>query len=258
SAGAAYRVRHAISQVEQNAMAAQTDDLLRQQMGILFSCCKTAVGLLDVTVATKIWVAQNEPKKHRKGPAAALFAVAAGLQIFAGLIAYTKGLWLVWVSMAAALALTAGGFFAIRPRKSKEPQEEQIRVTARPDAEKLFQAIDAQMQAIDRYVNDFAYLNEQRREGQNAPDAKNLALISDMLEALSECDEDAARPAMEALERMLDGMGLRAEPYSPEQARYFTVLPSKTETRTLVPALLSAADGRLLRRGAAAVRREVQ
>jgi hypothetical protein len=39
-ASAAYLTRHAIAQVEQNVMAEQPDDLLRQQTGILFACVK--------------------------------------------------------------------------------------------------------------------------------------------------------------------------------------------------------------------------
>ncbi|MCL1817531.1 MAG: thiamine phosphate synthase [Spirochaetaceae bacterium] len=70
-------------------------------------------------------------------------------------------------------------------------------VTVRPDAERLVHAVDAQMKAIDRYVNDFLYLNEQSSGSQNVPDSKMIVRIAEMLEALYDCD-DGAREAVEA------------------------------------------------------------
>ena len=254
TSGAAYLVRHAIAQTEQNTMAEQPDDLLRQQTGILFSCFKTSIGLLDVTVATKVWVAQSQKTAPKRAGSASLLAIAALLLVAAGLLAYTKGLWLVWLPIAAALALGVVGLIVSRRGQRKEaPAEDTVRVTARPDAKKLFAAVDAQMEAIDRCINDFAYLNEQLLLKKGTPDAQNLTLISDMLEALYEADDETREAATLAADRVLEGMGMRAVGYAPENDAMFTVLPSKTETRTIVPAIVALDDNRLLRRGTAAV-----
>ncbi len=250
---AAYRVRHAVAQVEQNTMAAQTDDLLRQQTGVLFSCLKTAVGLLDVTVATKVWVAQSIAEKPKKSAFWLPLALSAALMLFSGLLAYGRGEWLTWVPLAAALILLIVGALGLRARKPERPAEDDLRVTAQPDTDKLFGALDAQMQAIDRHINDFAYLNEQSRSRDDTPDQRNLDRVADMLEALYECEGEARAQATEAADRLLRGMGMEAIEYAPADARLFTVLPSKSVTRTLVPALVSSDDRRLLRRGTAAV-----
>ena len=57
-----------------------------------------------------------------------------------------------------------------------------------------------------------------------------------------------------AVEGLLNGLGFRAMEYSEDNSRLFTVLPSKNETRTISPAIVSAEDFRLIRRGPAAVR----
>jgi len=109
------------------------------------------------------------------------------------------------------------------------------------------------MKAIDRYVNDFQYLNEQNALRGQAAEGKNIALYAALMEAVYECEEDAQDNAVAAAEQVLAGSGIRAVTFSPEEARLFNILPSLTESRTLVPALLSAKDGALLYRGTAAV-----
>ncbi len=160
--------------------------------------------------------------------------------------------------MAAALGLGVAALLRqgrkARKENRAESKEERVKVTLRPDEDKLFRAIDAQMQAIDRYMNDFAYLNEQAEDKQSAPDGKTLALVADMLEALYECDGESIQSAEEATRRMLAGLGLDAIHYGPDTQHLFTILPSKTETRTMVPAIVTEADARLLKRGTAAVK----
>ena len=70
------------------------------------------------------------------------------------------------------------------------------------------------------------------------------------MEALCGCDPEAR----EAAGRLLAELGLGALDYSEENRRLFNALPSKSETRTLAPAIVSLEDQRLLRRGTAAVR----
>jgi len=253
TANAASLTRHTLAQVEQNVMAEQPDDLLRQQTGILFSCFRTSLNLLDISITTKVWVAQTQAEKPKARPASWWLLPACAAQLAAGLIAYLKNMPLIWMPLAAALVLTLVGWFALRrsPREA-EPAEDRLKVTAKPDTEKLFQSIDAQMKAIDRYVNDFAYLNEQNALRNSTPGWKNVAALAELMEAVYECDGEAGQEAAATAERLLSGMGARAVPYSAADAGLFNVLPSITETRTLVPALVSLKDGALLYRGTAA------
>lgn len=248
----AYAVRHAIAQAEQNTMAKQADDLLRQQTGILFSCCKTSANLLDVSMISKVWTPQVQQWKEKKSLRLTLWAAAGLAQGAAGLYCYARGLWVAWVLIAAGLGLGAAALIQAAKKRNKADPYDQLMVTIQPDTEKLFRAIDEQMRAIDRYVNDFVYLNEQSSGSQNIPDSKMVARIADMLEALYECD-DGAREAVEAATGpMLNGMGLEAVQYHESSKHLFTTLPSKGQTRTMVPAIVASGDHRLLFRGLAA------
>jgi len=254
ASGAAYLTRHALAQVEQNAMAEQPDDLLRQQAGILFSCFKTSLNLLDISISTSVWVAQSkaERKPRRSGWWGLLFAclLTAGCVVYA----YLAHQWLLCLPPLAVLVAIIIGWVSIaRGVQEEEPSEDRLRVTAKPDTEKLFAAIDAQMKAIDRYMNDFAYLNEQNALQNNAGDVKNVALLAELMQAVYDCEGDTRDEAISAAERLLVSAGAKAVTYTQQDMRLFNLLPSLTETRTLVPALVASKDGALLYRGTAAV-----
>ena len=254
AASAAYETRHAIAQVEQNAMAEQPDDLLRQQTGILFSCVKTSLNLLDISVTTKVWVAQTQMEPRAKKAWLVPLLVAAVCLLIAGGYGYSKGLWLVWLPVAVATVCVAVTLWALR-RKPANPAltDDRLNVTAKPDADKLFSAIDAQLKAIDRYINDFAYLNEQSALQNQAPDSRNAALLAELMQTAYECEGESGEEVIQTAHRLLSSLGIQAVAYQPRDARLFTVLPSLSQTRTLVPALLSLKDGALLYRGTAAV-----
>lgn len=250
---AAYLTRHAVAQVEQSVLAAQTDDVLRQQAGVLFAGLKSAVGLMDVATGAKVWVAQSARQTPKKKGAAFFGCLAVAAQLAVGLLAYTRKEPLLWIGMLAALALGALCVIALRRAKPVLPQDE-VRVTLHPDADKLLRTLDAQMQSVDRYLNDFAYLNETLGGKSALPDRQTMDSVADMLEAIA--DQQDGSPAMEAATRMLDGLGLTAVSFDGKNQQLFTLLPSKEETRTLSPALLAKEDGRLIRRGAATKRVE--
>ena len=243
-------VRRALAQAEQNALAEMTDDVLRQQTGVLFSCLKSSTALMDVYIAATAWV-PGAPKQPARGKWA-LWGISALLAILGGLYCYLKGLWPGW---ALALgALITGGVALLGERRTHKTTQDEVRVTLKPDAEALLSALDGQLRAFDRYINDFAYLNEQLNAGAQRTDPALLARAADLMEALYECDEASRAPALESASRILTLLGLRAVDYTPDSGRLFTTLPSRGETRTLSPAIVAAKDGRLLRRGTAAVR----
>lgn len=256
-AGVAYAVRHALLQVEQNALAALEDDVLRQQAGVLFSGLKNSVGLMEANVMTTVWVPQSRKAKTGRAGRVTLWTAAALLQVLGGLFCYFKGFWLGWILALSALAVAACALFAARRKAAPESGLDEVRVTVKPDIDRLFSLMDGQLRAIDRYLNDFTYLNDQLRGGTEGADGATLARVADLLEALYECDDEARASVQEAARQMLEGMGLCALDYSDESRRLFTALPSKSETRTLSPAIVSKQDYRLLRRGTAAVKMDV-
>ena len=251
-AGAAHQVRHALLQTEQNALAEMTDDVLRQQAGVLMSLLKTSVGLVDCQASAQVWTPRRQADKPATRAGIALWSAALLIQLVLGGYCYLKGLTLGWLFALAALLV--GAWALVRERRRPPVPEDEVRVVLKPDVERLLTLMDRQMRAIDRSLNDLAYLNEQLRGGPQTADASTLARAADLMEALYECDGEVREAAGEAARRMLAGMGLGALDYTEENRRLFNALPSKSETRTLSPAIVSLEDRRLLRRGTAAVR----
>ena len=68
-AGVVYQVRHAIAQTEQNALAEFSDDVLRQQAGVMLGTLKTSIGLMEAHIATQVWCLKSRlqsPKRPEK------------------------------------------------------------------------------------------------------------------------------------------------------------------------------------------------
>jgi len=244
-------VRHALLQTEQNALAEIPDDVLRQQTGLLFACLKSSAGLLEVRVASQVWVPQKRTERpNRRALLPRLLSPALLLPLL--VLFYTKGQWLGFALCAASVACALWALIA--GSKASPAAQDEVRVTLRPDPDALLSALDEQMRAIDRQINDFLYLNEQLRGNAKCADGAALSRAADLLEALYECDPEQRAPAEVSARALLASLGLQALDYTEENSRLFNALPSKTETRTLSPAIVSAQDHRLLRRGTAAVR----
>ena len=244
-----YAIRHALMQTEQNTLAQQSDEVLRQQMGVLFSLVKGSVGFLETPVAATSWVAQSR-KTEKQGGKAWLVVLTALLMIFSGLCCYFRGIVLGWVSALAALI---AGSAALLTERRKAAVHDEVRVTLQPDVERLLAVLDGQLRAIDRCANDFAYLNDSLR-GREQGSSAMAERLADLMETVYDLSGDERDEIAGAVEGLLNGLGFRAMEYSEENSRLFTVLPSKNETRTISPAIVSAEDFRLIRRGTAAVR----
>ena len=205
-AGAADRVRHALLQTEQNALAEMTDEVLRQQAGVLMSQLKTSVDLVDCQTSAQVWTPRRQADKPAARGGIALWGAALLVQLALGGYCYLKGLALGW--LLALAALLAGAWALVRERRRPTVPEDEVRVVLKPDVERLLTLMDRQMRAIDRSLNDLAYLNEQLRGGPQTADASTLARAADLMEALYECDGEVREAAGEAARRMLAGMGL--------------------------------------------------
>ncbi len=245
-------VRHTLLQVEQNALAEMDDDLLRQQASVLMGSLKGSIGLLEAHGTAQVWVAQKSQNAKMQNRSLWRFAAAALalLAVYTGL----KGEWIPLILCCAGFGL---GFFALlqerRNASSLLPRDE-VQATVTVDIDRLFAILDGQLRAMDRYLSDFSYLNDQARGGADNADAITLSRAADLMEALYDCDEAERAPAEEAARRLLEKLGLQALDYCEEHSRLFNALPSKSTTRTLSPAIVSIKEQQLLRRGTAAVR----
>ncbi len=248
-----YHIRHALNQTEQNALAAMADDVLRQQAGVLLGCLKTSVGLLECQIQTQVWLPQSQKKARGVRPSVALMWLAAALVALLAAFCYLKGQRLGFLAAVGAVAAFLAAMVLSRKEQGNTVPQEEIKVTLRPDIDRLFAVLDGQLRSVDRYLNDFDYLNNQLRDGSQTADPLSLTRVADLMEALYEWDEDARQTLTQPVRRLTEGMGLSVLDYTPENRRYFNALPSKSTTRTLSPAILSMKDHQLLRRGTAAV-----
>ena len=247
---AVYQVRHAIAQTEQNALAEMHDDVLRQQAGVLMSCIKQSVGFIEAQFASQVWVPRSMKNAVKKP--AYLYWIAAAAQGIGCILCYDAEQWGLLVLLLAVLGL--GLWQYVTEKKTLETPESTCKVTLTPDIDCIFTLLDDQMRAVDRYLNDFGYLNDQLRCGAECSDTVVLARASDLMEALYDVADEERETIEEAACRLLEGMGMRAVEYSEENRRLFNALPSKSMTRTLSPAIVSIKDDKLLKRGTAAVR----
>lgn len=250
-----FTIRHALMQTEQNLLASQTDDILRQQLGVLFSFAKNSLAYLETPVTTTAWVPQSRKKTDGSGKKLFFRLFPILLILLCGLFCYFEKLTFGWVLSIAALIAYGLSFL---PEKTPAASDDQLHIMLKPDAERLVAVIDGQMRSIDRCINDFTYLNNSLR-GEDQSSGTALAnKLGDLMEAVYDVDPESREPLDDALQSLLSDMGLTALSYSESNARHFTILPSKNETRTLSPAIVSTEDYRLLRRGTAAVRLEKQ
>ena len=123
-----YAIRHALMQTEQHTLAQQSDEVLRQQMGVLFSLVKGSVGFLETPVAATSWVAQSR-KAEKQGGKAWLVVLTALLMIFSGLCCYFRGIVLGWVSALAALIAGSAALLTERRKGRKAAGHDEVRVT---------------------------------------------------------------------------------------------------------------------------------
>lgn len=246
-----YQVRHALLQAEQNALSGMDDEVLRQQAGVLMGCIKGGLGLLEAHSAGKTWIAQKAQPAKTYGdqlPRIALALLAASA-ILCGL----RDEWIALALSVAGIALSITAWLNMRKGAGTIPQDE-VRVSVGVDTDRMIAVLDAQLRAADRYLEDFAYLNDQARGESDHADPAVLSRCVELMEALYDvCGEERA-PVEEAARQLLHRLGLDTVDYTEETSRLFNALPSKSVTRTLSPAIVSIKDQKLLRRGTAAVR----
>jgi len=252
-ADAVYQVRHAIVQTEQNALAEMSDDVLRQQVGVLFGCVKHSLGLIETCTAMQTPQWHRKPESVHRSPRVMLGLLAALPLLVLTILCWWKG-FILGAALALCTLLVGAAALLWKPGNEKVLE---AAVIIRPDIDRLFIQLDGQMRSLDRCLNDFGYLNEQLGKGAEPTDTRSVDRAASLMEALMDCDEEAGAAAAESAGRLLAAFGLRAVWYTEENSRLFNILPSKNTTRTLSPAIVSVPENRMLRRGTAAVCEDV-
>ena len=125
------------------------------------------------------------------------------------------------------------------------------------DPERLWAALRKTTETMDCKIDAFSALARERRERERAAereklplDREELALVAELLEALYTDNGDFALRQLRRLLPWLRARGVETADYGAETAELFELLPSRSETVTLRPALLH--EGKLLLTGRAA------
>lgn len=248
-----FQIRKALTQTEQNAFAELEDDILRQQAGVLMNCIKNSVSLLAVNVVHQSWVAQKVEKDAFRKKNWFPFA-AAGALVLILLLGINEKNWAFVILAALGLVLSVMNLLPKKKQVMTALPKDEVKITVTIDAEKLLKELDQQIHSVDRFLNDFRHLNQQMESGSDLADSGTISRASELMEAVSDCDDENQEALQDAAARLLGQLGMKLLSYSADKKEYFNILPSKQVTRTISPAILSAKDGRMLRRGIAAVK----
>ncbi len=252
--GVSGQVRHALLQTEQNLLAQLPDDIIRQQAGILMGCIKNSIGLLEAHGAAQVWVPQKQEKRQTPS---LLWLFAACCMLAVCLWCVLTAHWLLFAALVSGLIVALAAYLQERKSRLSMTEQDETHITIKPDIDNLLMLIDGQVRSLDRYLNDFSYLNEQLQGASECTDPLAVARAAELLEALYERDEAERGQAGEAARKLLESLGLQAIDYSQRTSRLFNALPSKNTTCTLCPAIVSIKEQRLLRRGTAVVHMDV-
>lgn len=124
------------------------------------------------------------------------------------------------------------------------------------DAQALIVQLKRLCQAADVCVGDLAQLDHPAGGAQlsGTADDAMLDLLVALMEAKASGRDEMAMRSLSLAEEYLRMLGVEIVPYAPERDAMFDRLPTVGAARTVRPALLK--DGRVLRRGVAAVAME--
>lgn len=234
----------ALDKVCAETMAAQPDEYLRQEAGILFAQARQAGQMLAS-------VGAEPPVKPLGQPGGALLPLAGAA---CGFLACAASL-LEGQYLAAALSLAAALCPLAPLWRQRNAKAETAAARVRPD--RLVALGGVLMRHIDGYLGDLDALNRQIA-GQSASgfDRRALTLCQDLWENRGEGPDGENLIFDKTIEYLLEKNGCGMLLYDGALAGAFSTLPSRGENRTLRPAIVEKGTGKVLLRGLAAVRGE--
>jgi len=233
----------------------EQDELARQRQQAVLAAVRRAPQLLRAAGARGELVLEETPAE-KKNAADNLRRMArpAGAFLLGALAVYElidgKTLFALLQLLGANLL-----FFSSAAKKA-EPAQMTARGIPCAKVEMLMRALRELCQAVDICVSDLMLLEKDAgmaRLSGTADDAM-LDLLGALMEAKASGRGDLALRSLSQAQQYLHMLGVEIIPYDDAHAQYFDILPTMGESRTIRPAMIK--DGRLLRRGAAALQAE--
>lgn len=233
----------------------EQDEHARQRQQAVMALARRAPQLLRAASARGELVvsgeqaapAQSRQEKLRRG------ARAAGAFLLAALAVYEL---IDGHAMFAALQLAGGALLLAAGKSEQAAVPCQARGIPCVDADAAVRMLRGLCQAADVCVSDLALLDKDAglaRLTGTADDAM-LDLLTALMEAKASGRSELAMRGLSQAEQYLHALGIELIAYDAAHAQLFDVLPTMGEARTIRPAMVQ--DGRVLRRGVAALKTE--
>ena len=232
-------LRKIVADTQQLTLSQLNDSVTRQLGSILFSHEAGLVSALSTVKPPEISI-----RKPKGFPLPAVFALCGAL-IMAAVTSLAWGRNEILpgiLSLCGAVFCALAGFW---PHKKPE-----VAVRQSVDAEALFRLTERRMEAIDRDMEAFMRLptvDDDADEGV-------LQLILKAVTLKREDPDSVPDELMTAITAITISRGYRFLEYTGEEDMFFDIMPTKRESRTIVPAVVK--DDRLIARGMAIVRIE--
>ena len=233
----------------------EQDEHARQRQQAVMALARRAPQLLRAAAARGELVvsgeqaapAQSRQDRLRRG------ARAAGAFLLAALAVYEL---IGGHAMFAALQLSGGALLLAAGKSEQAAVPCQARGIPCVDAEAAVRMLRGLCQAADVCVSDLALLDKDAGMAHltGTADDAMLDLLTALMEAKASGRSELAMRSLSQAEQYLHALGIELIAYDAAHAQLFDVLPTMGEARTIRPALVK--DGRVLRRGAAALQME--
>lgn len=231
----------------------EQDELARQRQQAVLAAVRRAPQLLRAVQARGELVLEQAAAPKKTAPdQLRRIARPAGAFLLGALAVYElidgKTLFALLQLLGANLLLFSS------PAKKGDSAQMIARGIPCAETEMLVRTLRELCQAVDICVSDLMLLEKDAglaRLSGTADDAM-LDLLGALMEAKASGRGDLALRSLSQAQQYLHMLGIEILPYDDAHAQYFDILPTMGESRTIRPAMIK--DGKLLRRGAAALR----
>ena len=227
----------------------EQDENARQRQQAVMALARRMPAMMEgVKAKGELVLEENNAPEDRVGRALQL----GGVLLLTGLAVYEYACG----RKAAALLQAIGALlFAAGAMRSVKGggQSAKARAYAVVDAQAVLLQMTQLMEGIDLCVSDLALLEADgaRTRLSGTADDAMLDLLVALMEAKASGRDAVAMRSLNLAEEYLRMLGIDVVAYDPAHANMFDALPTMGESRTVRPALMK--DGRLIRRGVAAV-----
>lgn len=250
-----------------------SSDRGRESSAYMLQTARAAVPMLGATGEPRVWESNLASGKGDGAVHAAPVPLKSRILLLAGIVCGVISVVLplgvssllhiaalpasIVFMICGLLGMYGAGYFRSGPAPSAKIERKQM-VEVPVDAGKIYRVLRAIVLSVDQTLSDIRASEEWDNThgtnpalpgGSGEPDPAELALFSELLEAACTGDGEYALEKIEGIRFYLHRRQIEVVDYSQDTAGMFDVMPSKTHSSTIRPALVY--QGRLLRKGLA-------